>query len=34
MTTLKAYVVALNFGEGGPLHTNIWLAPDAASAAV
>jgi len=30
---LKAWVVTLNFGEGGPLATNIWLAPDEASAA-
>jgi len=30
---LKAWIVTLNFGEGGPLATNIWLAPDEASAA-
>jgi hypothetical protein len=29
---LKAWIVTLNFGEGGPLHTNIWLAPDAPNA--
>ncbi len=29
---LHAYVVTLSFGEGGPLHTSSWVAPDAVSA--
>src|SRR5688572_2561285 len=30
--TLHAYVVTLSFGEGGPLHTNIWIAQHVATA--
>ena len=32
-TQPRAFLVTLSFDSGGPLATNIWMAPDAASAA-